>query len=99
MTRFAQVPITFTLAPHSDEDTSRDAAKAITPHLERLERRVLDALAENGPMTDQEIERATGLSGNTARPRRVALCGRGLVVDSGERRKASRRPAKVWRRA
>ncbi len=33
----------FTLAPFSDEDTSREAAKRIVPHIERLERSVLVA--------------------------------------------------------
>ena len=98
---FAQLPITFTGAPHSDPDTSRAAAKAIVPHLERLEQRVLDALAATrSGLTAQELELVTRLSGNTIRPRLIALRARGYVVDSGLTRKtASGRNAVVWRKA
>ena len=97
--RVAQVPLNFTLAPHSDEDTSRDAAKAIAPHLERLEQRVLDALATCG-LTAEQIQDVTRLMGDTVRPRLVALKHRGLVVKTSERRRTrSGRLAAVWRRA
>ena len=82
MRAFAQVPINFTLAPHSDEDTSRAAAKAITPHVERLERLVIGALKDCGPLAAHEIQAALGLSGDTVRPRLVTLRGKELVEES-----------------
>jgi DNA-binding IclR family transcriptional regulator len=86
-------------APYSDPDTSRDAAKSIEKHLQRLECVVLFALDE-GPQTTEQIERTTGLGGSTVRPRLVALRARGLVTKSDERRRtASGRMAAVWRRA
>lgn len=86
----------FTLAPHSDADTSRAAAKAIVPHLERLERRVLEAL-RLGALCDRCIQHAAGLDGNTERPRRIALRNRGLIEWDGGYDMSHSRPAKRWR--
>lgn len=61
--------------------------------------KVLDAIRGAGlnGMTDQEIERATGLAGNCVRPRRGELIEFGLVRDSGRTRlTASKRKAVVW---
>ena len=89
----------FTPAPHSDSDTSREAAKRIVPHLARLESLVLEAICQAGPggLCDHEIESATGLVHQTASARRRELVLRGLVADSGIRRNtASGRRAKAW---
>ena len=94
----------FTLAPHSDADTSRAAAKAIVPHLERLEARVLDYLRSQGDFgaTAEQIGESLNMAGSTVRPRLVALraqrANRGpLVCDSGKRRRTrSGRAAIVW---
>ena len=102
MTRpLAQTALPFTsLAPHSDMGTSLEAARAIVPDLQRLERVVLDAIAyysESG-LCDHEIEDVTGLKHQTASARRRALVLRGLVEDSGLRRRTdSGRMAVVWR--
>ena len=86
----------FTGAAHSDEGTSREAAKRIVPHKSRLQAMVLEAM--HGGATAQEIEERTGLAGNTVRPRLVELRLRGLVEDSGERRETQAgRLAVVWR--
>lgn len=85
----------FTLAPHSDADASRDAAKKIVPHVERLERVVLQSL-RLGAMCDRCIQHATGLDGNTERPRRVALRNRGLIEWDGTYCQGVRR-ARRWR--
>ena len=93
------LPDLFSPASFSDFDTSLRAAKLMGPHLARLERIVFEALSCQ-PMTAQELETYTSLDGNTIRPRLVALRGRGLVEDSGVRRKtASGRSAVVWRRS
>ena len=89
----------------SDMDTSLAAAKQIEPHLERLEIVVLRVMIREASgaggffgLTDEDIATLTGLSPNTARPRRVALVMKGLVEDSGLRRKTrSGRKAIVWR--
>lgn len=86
-------------APYSAAGPSKEAAKAIEPHLDRLERIVLSVIALGGDSgrTDGEIEQMAGLAGNTVRPRRVRLVEKGLVRDSGARRRTpSGRPATVW---
>lgn len=90
----------WTLAPHSDEDTSREAARSMRPHLARLEAVVLEAVRAAGEqgLCDHEIEERTGLQHQTASARRRELVLRGLLVDSGVRRStASGRSAKAWR--
>ena len=105
MTRLAQVPLPFVLAPYSDPDTSRDAAKSIEPHLFRLQTKVLIELnwawdRYRMGLTAEQIEMQTGLSGNTVRPRLVELRRKGLVVKTDERRATmSGRKAAVWKKA
>lgn len=92
------LPLFMRHAPHSGSETSRDAAHAIRREMPRLEALVLSALSGCSGMTAQGLEVATGLSGNTVRPRLVALREAGLVEDSGQReRTASGRKAVVWR--
>jgi hypothetical protein len=86
-------------APYSEPDTSRDAAHALAPHVSRLELLTWEAIVNAGPhgLTDAELETATRLGPNTARPRRVGLVLKGLVIHSGNyRRTPSGRMAKVW---
>lgn len=90
------MPNLFTLAPHSDDDTSRAAAKAIVPHIERLERSVLVALMAR-PMSAQALEAATGLAGNSVRPRLVSLRAKGLAEQGEYTTTLSGRSARVWR--
>lgn len=81
-------------------DSSRDAAVAIRKPKRKLLAVVLDAIEQSQGLTDQEIERATGLGGSTARPRRRELEEAGYIRDSGIRRKTeSGRQAVVWVRA
>jgi hypothetical protein len=96
-------------APFSGPGTSLDAAEAIKPHMQRQELLVLDALRlvsdayvykrpgyTNG-YTAEELERVTGLAGNTVRPRLRALVLKGMVRDSGRTRaNNSGRKAAVW---
>lgn len=89
-------------APFSDTQTSFDAALAIEPHLQKLERVVLECIqkwtALTFGITDERVSEETGLSGNTVRPRRGSLVEKGLVEWSGlTRRTKAGRPAKVWR--
>lgn len=87
------------LARNDHPETSHDAADEIESVSGRQRRIVYLAIAqaENG-MTDEEIQRATGLNPSSERPRRVELCDAGKVVDSGTTRPTSaKRKAIVWK--
>lgn len=68
--------------------TSDEAARAIEPRRPRLWFLVLRTLHERGETgaTAQELEQATGLAGNTIRPRLVELCAANLVERTHRRR-------------
>ena len=78
--------------------TSAAAADSLdAPTLNRLERVVLEWLAQHGPATDEEIIAGTGLNPSTARPRRIELVRRGMVTQTGEKKTRSGRNASAWR--
>jgi len=58
---------------------------------------VLEFIAAR-PSTDEEIAEGLGLSPSTARPRRVELWRRWLIVQDGTRPTRSGRQAAVWRK-
>lgn len=72
--------------------TSKAAALAAEPKSGSRRRQVLDAVlaVARDPrtvgLTDVEIQRATGISPNSARPRRVELVDGGWLADSGRTR-------------
>ena len=71
------------VAPHNGIETSRAAAEAIRPDLNRLRRLVRDTIAQAvDGMTCKEIEQATGLSHQTvsARLNELAYCHPPFVV-------------------
>lgn len=80
----------------SHSETSRAAAEAIEPHVTAQQQQVLDALRAMGPMTDEAIQRFTGLAANSERPRRIELWKRGLVQQRGEGVTRSGRRAVRW---
>jgi hypothetical protein len=66
---------------------------------ETLRKQVLKYIASRGVYgaTDEEVQRALRLPGNTQRPRRLELRDRGLIEQSADRRiGASGRSAAVW---
>ena len=65
--------------------------------LNRLHRLVLEYLRDHGPATDEEIAAGLAMNPSTARPRRIELVRRGMVVEAGTRKTASKRNASVWR--
>jgi predicted ArsR family transcriptional regulator len=65
--------------------------------LNRLHRLVLEYLREHGPATDEEIAAGLSMNPSTARPRRIELVRRGMVVEAGTRKTASGRYATAWR--
>ena len=79
--------------------TSRAAAASLDRStLNRLQRLIYDYLCDQpGGATDEEIAQACGLNPSTARPRRIELERRGLIVESGTRKTSSGRTASVWK--
>ncbi len=77
--------------------TSRAAAAGALPKSGTNRARILDYITKAGGATDEELELALGLSGNTVRPCRVSLVQDGWVVDSGKRRPVrSGNDAIIW---
>ena len=85
--------------PHSDGDTSLEAAEAAKATVKRKRAQVrahIEACGVNGA-TDDEIEVALGFPHQTASARRRELVLLGLVKASGVKRKTRNgRWAKVW---
>jgi len=90
-------PPTLPYQPHSD--TSRDAAESCRESAETMRSKVLAFIRLLGAFgaTDEGICTALGMNPSTARPRRVELVERGLVMSSGRTRETqSGRRATVW---
>lgn len=85
----------------SHSETSRIAARGIEEHLGRLQLEALRIFSKHPKgLIDEELTDLMGVSQNTARPRRIDLCDRRLVMDSGYRRRnANGRLCVVWRMA
>lgn len=88
-------------APHQrHSDTSRAAADELAEMRKNtLRAAVLAYISLHGPdgATDEEMQLALEMEGNTERPRRRELQLVGLVIDSGRRRlTTNNRQAVVW---
>lgn len=79
---------------HSPESVA--AASEIKVNAGTLRALVLDLLAENGPLTDEEIQEALDMNPSTERPRRIELVKAGLVGKCGRRPTRSGRQAALW---
>lgn len=86
---------------HRSGDTSRGAARAIHGRSKALQRMVLDALREHGPMATFELASVIDASYRAIQPRTSELRKMGEIVDSGDRRAdpETGRNAIVWRLA
>lgn len=96
-------------APHNGTPTSKAAAEAIAPTAATLRAKVLAFIRECGERgaTDEEIQNALDMVGNTERPRRgelsaAMLIGQVWVTSDGTaapltRKTRSGRQAVVWR--
>ena len=77
--------------------TSKAAALSVAPRTGTQRRRVLDAIAASGGLTDEEIQARLAMNPSTQRPRRVELVEGGWIKDSGARRPSSSgRESIVW---
>ena len=75
------------LPPHqSHSDTSEAAAASIIEASGNIRNGLWSLLVNWGPMTADELQERTGLSGSTIRPRLCELRQMGLIKDSGHRR-------------
>jgi hypothetical protein len=80
-------------------DTSQEAFDSIIPHLGRIEAEVFRVISEAGSRgaTSDEVEVALEMRHQTVSSRIWALGRRGVVRDSGQRRKTrSGRNAACW---
>jgi hypothetical protein len=84
-------------APFSDDDTSRQAAERIEPHVAHLEAIVLQCVRDHGRITCDAVEIALSMKHQTASARLNGLERKGLVRRSGEKAKTrSGREAILW---
>lgn len=82
--------------PHPNSQEAADAIRTTAAHQRAV---VLAAIKEHGPVSDQRLERLTGLSGNSIRPRRGELEAAGLIVHAGKGTTESGRTCDLWRAA
>jgi hypothetical protein len=97
--RFDDLPLFEAHARKTDPVTSHEAAKAITPLLNKVEQGIYDALCSFLPKgaTSDEIVEASGIQYRTVTPRLKPMCKKGFVVDSGEyKRGDSGRRQIIW---
>lgn len=83
---------------HNGTETSKEAATAIRETASELRERVFEFIAEQGwdGATDEEIQEALRMEGNTQRPRRVELSQAKRIMQHGKRKTRSGRSAAVW---
>jgi transcription initiation factor IIE alpha subunit len=69
--------------------TSIAAAQKVLPRTGSLRRKVYEYILNQGlrGATDQEIEKALHIEGNTVRPTRISLVKDGFIMDTGTTRK------------
>lgn len=76
--------------------TSLEAAHAVKPKTARYREQIYTYIREHPGSTDEQIAAGTGLSPNTARPRRVELQKAGRIAANGSTLTASGRSARTW---
>lgn len=83
-----------------EAETGREAAEAVAPKLGRYQRLVNELVAARGSqgITPEEAADVTGLDRVSLQPRFSELKRKGMVVDSGRRRRnpSSGKSAVVW---
>lgn len=86
--------------PHQRySDTSRASAAQIAPKFSARLRSMLEIFSRHASygLTDEEGQASLDMEGNSYRPARVTLASKGMISDSGLRRKTkSGRSAAVW---
>jgi predicted ArsR family transcriptional regulator len=79
--------------------TATSRAAYHTPRRDGTQKqRILNALAEHGPLCDRELSELTGIPPNLVPPRRGELLAQGLIkFDTEEERGIEGRVVTVWR--
>ena len=85
------------VVPEMQHQLSLEAYFSVVSDLSELQRKVYKAIELEEDITDKEIEDRTGLSGSTARPRRIELERKGLIYCSGFKVQSNGRKASTWR--
>lgn len=65
--------------PHVHTRTSYKAAVRVRSKVEEMRSLILGFIQAKGPVTDQQIQKALGMSGDSERPRRGELKKAGLI--------------------
>lgn len=83
---------------HNALQTSRDAAKTVMPYITEIQAIVLAEVRRAGGqgITDYELEQVLGNTSATLRSRRAELVGKGLIRDSGIKRRQNGSNRTVW---
>jgi hypothetical protein len=86
------------LFSHNSPQTSREAAKIVVPYINEIQATVLAEVRKAGEhgITDYELENGLGNHSATLRSRRAELVAKGLVQNSGQRRKQNGSNRTVW---
>ena len=79
----------------ADVVTSLEASISISPNVNTLRAKVLEALRAR-PMTDEEGAILLVMNPSTYRPRRVELAQLGLIKKAGVTKTAANRNAQIW---
>ena len=81
----------------STAQTRHEAERSIKPTAAAYREQVYRCIAENGPITDEQIADLTKMNPNTARPRRLELLTAGRIEGAGYSHTKSGRKAVAWR--
>ena len=85
---------------HTDRDTSRDAARAVTQHAGQLENLILTEFSLHDYMTDDELcAWLPQFHPPTVKTCRSRLTKRGLLLPCGLRTNSRKRQMTIWRLA
>ena len=86
-----------TYAPYqAHSQTSVAAAESIKPDASTLRERVYRCILTCGPITDEGIQAALAMDGNTERPRRVELERLRRICQQGTKKTSKGREAAAW---
>jgi transcription initiation factor IIE alpha subunit len=80
---FASPPSRRISTPIAYQDTSGEAWAAIQEVRGKIDKEIIATLRMHGPLTDEQIERATGIKHQTVSANRRHLVERRVVMESG----------------
>lgn len=88
--------LTFPDMAQQHSPTSIAAAAAIRPARPNLREKVYAAIAEHGPLTDEQLADLLEMNPSTVRPRRIELQRAGRIHEAGKTKTKSGRKAVTW---